>query len=234
MLAKDPTGGAVPNFTMIRLMQDHTQGVNVGGHAPDSYVADNDYSVGQLVEAVSASPIWESTAIFIVEDDAQDGQDHVDCHRSTCFVISPYIKANSVDHGFYNTDSVLRTMELLLGAAPMTQYDAIATPILNWDAIPSNREAYRAILPAEEIIAKKTVAASPEAGLSRLSAKLDFSHPDSADPAVLNTILWKYARGLDSKPPPPRHSPALAPAPPRSQSRAAKSKRRQTRRADDD
>ena len=116
----------------------------------------------------------------------------------------------------------------------MTQYDAIATPILNWDATPSNPEAYRAILPAEDIIVKRTVAMSPEAGLSKLSAKLDFVHPDSADPIVLNTILWKYARGLASKPPPPRHSPALAPAAHRSQSRAAKDKRRSARNDDDD
>ncbi|HLJ57489.1 MAG TPA: alkaline phosphatase family protein [Chthonomonadaceae bacterium] len=212
MLAKAPDGSAVPNFMMIRFMADHTQGVGVGRHTPDSYVADNDYAVGQLVEAVSHSPVWESTAIFVIEDDAQNGQDHVDCHRSTCYVISPWIRAHSVDHGFYNTDSVLRSMELLLGVQPLSQYDAIAGPILDWDTAPSNREPYRALLPDEAIIAKRTVASSREAPLSKLTARLDFVHPDSADPEILNAILWKYAKGMNAVPPPPRHSPALAPA----------------------
>ncbi len=206
MIAKDRSGAAVPNFMTIRFMHDHTDGVRVGVHTPDAEVADNDYAVGQLVEAVSRSPIWESTAIFIVEDDAQDGQDHVDCHRSTCYVISPYIKANSVDHAFYNTNSVLKTMELLLGLPPLTQYDAIAGPILDWTNLPSNREPFSAILPAEEIICKRTAAGSRQARLSALTEKLDFVHPDSADPEILNAILWKYAHGLDSIPPAPRHA----------------------------
>jgi len=90
--------------------------------------------VGQLVETISKSPIWKFTAIFIVEDDAQDGPDHIDTHRSTCYVISPWIKANSVDHTFQNTVSLIRTMELLLGLPPMCQYDATADPIMNWDS----------------------------------------------------------------------------------------------------
>jgi YVTN family beta-propeller protein len=233
MLAKDPTGGDVPNLMMLRLMHDHTQGVRVGAHTPDSEVADNDYSVGQLVEAVSKSPIWESTAIFVIEDDAQDGQDHVDCHRSTCYVISPYIKANSVDHGFYNTDSVLKTMELLLGLPPMSQYDAIAAPIQDWDAAPSNREPYNPILPEEGIIAKLASASPRESRLAALSSKLDFVHPDSADPTILNAILWKYAHGLNSTPPAPRHSLALAP-PAAAKSAHRSLKPRAVRRDDDD
>ena len=210
MLAKDPAGSAVPNFMMIRFMHDHTEGVRTGVHTPDSEVADNDYAVGQLVEAVSKSPIWESTAIFVIEDDAQNGQDHVDCHRSTCYVISPYIKANSVDHSFYNTDSVLKTMELLLGLPPMSQYDAIASPILDWDASPSNKSRYDAILPAEEIIAKRA-GGQAAAALTKLTRTLDFTHPDSADPTVLNAILWKYAKGMSAVVPPVRRSVALMP-----------------------
>jgi YVTN family beta-propeller protein len=211
MLAKDTSGNAVPNFMMIRFMHDHTEGVRTGVHTPDSEVADNDYAVGQLVEAVSKSPIWESTAIFVIEDDAQDGQDHVDCHRSTCYVISPYIKANSVDHTFYNTDSVLKTMEQLLGLPPMSQYDAIASPILDWDATPTNKARYVAILPAEEIIAKRAGGGAAAAALTKLTKKLDFTHPDSADPTILNEILWKYAKGMNAVVPPVRRSIAITP-----------------------
>ena len=147
MLATDPNGSAVPAFQTVRLMHDHTQGLSAGQHTPRAEVADNDYGVAQLVEAVSKSKIWDSTAIFIIEDDAQDGPDHVDCHRSTCYVISPYIKKNSVDHTFYNTDSVLHTMELLLGVPPMNQYDAIASPILDFDTTAGNSSIYTPILP---------------------------------------------------------------------------------------
>jgi YVTN family beta-propeller protein len=130
MLKKDPTGGAVPNLMLVRLGDDHTVGLNPAKHSPRSMVADNDYAVGQLVETVSKSPIWKSCAIFIIEDDAQNGPDHVDAHRSTCYVISPWIKKGSVDHSFHNTVSVLKTMELLLGLPAMCQYDAVAAPIL--------------------------------------------------------------------------------------------------------
>ena len=111
----------VPTFSMVRFMNDHTAGLSSGAASPQAHVADNDYAVGQLVDAVSKSSIWDSTAIFVIEDDAQDGPDHVDAHRSTCYVISPYIKQNSVDHTFYNTDSVLKTMEVLLGLPPISK-----------------------------------------------------------------------------------------------------------------
>src|SRR5205814_3452319 len=107
MLAKDPSGGAVPALMLVRMPTDHGVGARGGKHSVSSYVADNDYALGQMVEAVSKSPIWKNTAIFVIEDDAQSGLDHVDVHRTTGFVISPWIKAHSVDHHFYNTDSML-------------------------------------------------------------------------------------------------------------------------------
>src|SRR6266550_5821657 len=122
----------------VRFCTDHTAGMNPDKHSPRSMVADNDYAVGQLVEAVSKSPIWKSCAIFIIEDDAQNGPDHVDTHRSTCYVISPWIKRGSVDHSFQNTVSVLKTIELVLGLPPMCQYDAVSSPILDWDTQPRN------------------------------------------------------------------------------------------------
>ena len=100
----------------VRMGVDHTNAASSGAHTPRSDVADTDYAVGQLVEAVSHSPIWEHTAIFVIEDDAQAGADNVDCHRTTGYVISPYIPRGSVDHRFYNTVSYLRTIELLQGA----------------------------------------------------------------------------------------------------------------------
>src|SRR5260221_8245525 len=98
MLKRDPRGESVPSFITIRLPNDHTAAATPLSHAPRGMVADNDYAVGQFIEAISHSPIWKSTAVFILEDDAQNGADHVDCHRSTCFVISPWIKKGSIDH----------------------------------------------------------------------------------------------------------------------------------------
>ncbi|MGO9243728.1 MAG: alkaline phosphatase family protein [Verrucomicrobiia bacterium] len=215
MLAKDPTGGSVPDFMTVRFPHDHTQGFASGKFAPEAEVADNDYAVGQLVEAVSKSPIWESTAIFIIEDDAQDGPDHVDCHRSSCYVVSPWIKEHSIDHRFYNTDSALKTMELLMGLSPLSQYDAIANPILDFDTQPRNRDPYTAILPAKEIIGKmnpEKKAASlfdPMSDLMARSDKMDFDHPDKAPAYELNEVLWKGIKGVYSTMPEPRHILAL-------------------------
>ncbi|MBV8782208.1 MAG: hypothetical protein JO353_12500, partial [Phycisphaerae bacterium] len=152
MLQNDSSGSSVPALTLIRLPNDHTAGMKADKHSPSAMVADNDYAIGELVDAVSHSPIWKSTAIFIIEDDAQSGEDHVDCHRTTCQVISPWIKAGVVDHRFYNTDSVLRTMELLLGLPPMTQYEAIAAPIDDWDSSASNSAAFYAIVPSRQLM----------------------------------------------------------------------------------
>lgn len=202
----------VPAFSMVRFMNDHTRGLTPGAASPQAQVADNDYAVGQLVEAVSKSSVWNSTAIFVIEDDAQDGPDHVDSHRSTCYVISPYIKQASVDHTFYNTDSTLKTMELLLGLPPMSQYDAVATPFLDFDTAPTNGAPYTALLPAQAIITETNpLMASLKPGttayhLAKLSSKLDFTHPDSAPPALLTEMEWKSVKGMNAKVPASRHS----------------------------
>ena len=177
-------------------------------------VTDNDYAVGQLVETISKSPIWKSTAIFIVEDDAQDGPDHVDTHRSTCYVISPWIKAHSVDHHFHNTVSLIRTMELLMGLPPMCQYDATAEPILDWDTKPSNDESFAAILPDPKMLGEINGANSPRApvspeqrGMMDESSKMDFAHADAAPADRLNEIIWKSVKGYDSVIPATPHGP---------------------------
>ena len=213
MLAKDPTGAAVPALNLIRLGNDHTSGASQRKHSPRSDTADNDFAVGQLVEAVSHSPIWSSSAVFIIEDDAQDGVDHVDAHRTTAYVISPWIKAHSVDHHFANTDTLLRTMELILGLKPLCQYDAIADPIMNWDNSPSNIEPYSAILPPKDIIAQHNPAASamldgdPRMALALASDRMDFTHADAAPARRLNQIIWKTVKGPASEMPSPRGVP---------------------------
>ena len=210
MLTNDSTGNTVPAFETVRFMHDHTQGMSAGRHTPRAEVADNDYGVGQFVEAVSKSAIWNSSAIFVIEDDAQDGPDHVDGHRSTCYVISPFIKKNSVDHTFYNTDSVLKTMELLLNIPPMNQSDAVASPILDFSTdATANASVYASTMPAAGILGEITPAAKIGSALfplEQLSAKMDFVHPDSAPAALLNEIIWKSVKGVHSKMPATHHS----------------------------
>lgn len=190
--------GDLPRFLMVRFMRDHTEGTSPGLQSPRGMVADNDYAVGQLVEAVSHSPYWKDTAIFVVEDDAQDGQDHVDAHRSTCYVISPYVRRGTVDHHFYNTDSVLHTMEALLGLPPMCRYDATAPLLAVFGPAPENAEPYAAILPAREIIGEINTAAAYRA---RDSERLDFRQADRVPDAVLNDILWHAVKGPNTPEP---------------------------------
>jgi YVTN family beta-propeller protein len=212
MIAADPTGNAVPALMLVRLPHDHTQGLSAGKHTPRSEVADNDYAVGQMIDTLSHSAVWSSTAVFIVEDDAQAGPDHVDCHRMPALVISPWIKAHSVDHRFNNTDTILKTMECLLGLPPMSQYDAIALPIDDFDNTASNAEPYTAILPAKQIIADVTSllhigATDPaKAQLIADSSRMDFSHADRAPADQLNRIIWQSVRGTGSVMPPPRNT----------------------------
>lgn len=206
----------VPNLVMLRLMSDHTSGMSSGLPSPRSHVADNDYGVGQVVDLISHSSIWKHTAIFVIEDDAQDGPDHVDCHRSTCFVISPYIRQAAVDHSFYNTDSVLRTIEDILGLKPLSQYDAFARPIGDFLPFPVNAAPFAAISEDPSIINERNAVAatlplaSPVRHLIRLSDKMDFVHPDSAPDNILNDIIWKSVKGTSSVMPAPRRNLSIA------------------------
>lgn len=219
MLAKDPTGASVPNYITIRLPNNHTQGLVPGKHSPRSMVADNDYAVGELVQTVSKSPIWDSTVILIVEDDAQNGQDHVDCHRSPCLVISPWVKRGSVDSAFYNTVSVIKTTKLLLGVPLKTQYEMAVKPFGEfWDSGPDNSQPYQAVLPAENIIAERNplksslLPGSLDYRLAIVAQTMDFRDPDSANTHLLNEMIWKSVKGFDSPVPAPVFSgaPGLA------------------------
>ena len=214
MLATDPTGNSVPNFETIKFMSDHTNGYRTGQPTPVNHVADNDYGVAELVQAVSNSPIWNSTAIFIVEDDAQDGPDHVDCHRSTCYVISPLVHPNTVDHGFHNTDSVLHSIELLLNIPPLSQYDAYAPSFgTDFDSTTTNGPPYTALAETPANATQTASAAFLKAHpaykkLVAMTAKMDFSKEDLAPAQLLNEVIWKSVKGMnsaDARPAPRRH-----------------------------
>jgi hypothetical protein len=202
-LADYEKGGAdatMPRLIVVRLGNDHTSGTRPGTIAPLSSVADNDAALGQIVEGVSHSRFWRSTAIFVVEDDAQNGPDHVDSHRSVAFVISPFIKRHTVDGTMYNTASVLRTMELLLGLRPMTHFDAAARIIrapfqTTPDATPYTAEKPRIRLD------ERNAADSPGA---KASARMDFRDADLNDDDELTGILWRAIR--HTPPPPPTSS----------------------------
>jgi hypothetical protein len=169
---------------------------------PRAYVAENDFALGRLVEAVSNSKYWPATAIFVLEDDAQNGPDHVDAHRSIAFVISPYTKRKFVDSTMYTTSGMLRTMELILGLPPMSQYDAAATPMYNSFTEKPDLTPFKH-RPARIDLAELNPADAPGA---QRSMELDFSKEDAAPDIEFNEIIWKSVRGADSQMPAPVRS----------------------------
>lgn len=187
--------GSMPQLLLMRLGNDHTYGLAGGRPTPFAQVADNDYALGLLVEAVSNSRFWKETAIFVLEDDAQNGPDHVDSHRSPAFVISPYVKRRSVDSNFYNTTSMLRTIELILGLRPMTQFDAGSRPM--WTVFQNTPDArpYKAELPRVDLNATNPRATA----LAIRSESMEFLEADEIDDHELNAILWL---GIRKTPPP--------------------------------
>jgi len=189
----------MPNFVMLRLPNDHTAGTRPGGPTPKSSVADNDLAVGRAIEAVSHSPFWDDTAFFILEDDAQNGADHVDAHRSIALVVSkysPHGPNNSpfVDSRFYSTVSVVRTMEALLGLPPMNNNDAFCSMIASLFSGPGDQTPYDADDSNRDNGLIYTANAKNAAG-GRASMKMDFTHEDRAPVEKLNVILWKDAMG---------------------------------------
>lgn len=193
---------AVPRFNSIRLGNDHTSGMRKGAYSPYAAVADNDLAVGQLVDYISHSKIWKESAIFILEDDAQNGPDHIDAHRSTAYVISPYIKRNSVSHNMYSTSGMLRTIELILGLPPMSQYDAAANPMWELFSATPDVTPYTA-LPAGVDIHERNVAWNESA---RRSAAFDLAHEDRVPDLELNEVVWKAIHGEHAVMPAPRRS----------------------------
>jgi hypothetical protein len=189
----------MPNFILLRLPNDHTAGTRPGGPTPRSSVADNDLAVGRAVDAISHSPFWEDTAFFILEDDAQDGADHVDAHRSLALVISKYAPhgtngAPFVDSRFYSTVSVIRTMESLLGLPPMNNNDAFSSLISTLFTGSGDQPAYNADYSNRDNNLIFTANAKTAPG-AKESMKMDFRHEDRAPTQKLNVILWKDAMG---------------------------------------
>jgi DNA-binding beta-propeller fold protein YncE len=199
-LSEFEKSGQMPRLMFMRLGNDHTSGTTAGKIAPLSSVADNDYALGLLVEALSHSRFWSSLAIFVLEDDAQNGADHVDSHRSPAFVISPYVKHKAVDGTMYNTTSMLRTMELILGLNPMTHFDAGARPMNAAFQSAANVAPYAAEKPRIPLDQR-----NPEGSATAArSARMDFTQEDRIDEDELNDILWTAIRG--TTPPPPVRS----------------------------
>jgi hypothetical protein len=181
----------VPNFMVMGLGEDHTSGTRAGLPTPQASVASNDVAIGKIVEAVTRSKVWGSSAIFIIEDDAQNGPDHVDSHRTVGLVASPYIKRGTVDSTMYTTVSMVRTMELLLGLAPLTQHDAAATPMYNAFSDKANLSGYTALPARIDLMTKNTVNSYGAA----IAATMDFSDYDRADEQMLNRLLWGSTKG---------------------------------------
>lgn len=192
----------VPRFNSIRICNDHTSGMSQGAFSPVAAVADNDQGVGRFLEHLSHSRIWAESAVFILEDDAQNGADHVDAHRSTAYVASPYIKRHFVDHTMYSTSSMLRTIELILGLPPMSQQDAAATPMWRCFSAKADLTPYRALYPGVPLD-DRNAWVEP---LSRISGSWNLAVEDKVPEREFNEVLWKAVKGLNSEMPPPRRA----------------------------
>jgi DNA-binding beta-propeller fold protein YncE len=194
--------GDMPRLQIIRLPNDHTSGSATNKIAPVAAVADNDLALGRVIEAVSRSRFWAQTAIFVVEDDAQNGPDHVDAHRTVAYVISPYTKRAFVDSTLYSTASMLRTIELILGLKPMSQFDAAALPMHRSFTHQADLRAYKALAANVDLHQRNPVTAWG----AELSHKMDFTKEDAADDLLLNEVIWRSVRGANSPMPAPQRA----------------------------
>jgi len=190
---------AVPAFNYLCMTGDHTRGTQTGFPIPTAMVADNDLALGQLVDLISRSKIWSSSAIFVVEDDSQDGADHVNAHRIPVAVISPYARKGAIIHRRYDLVSVVRSMELIMGMKALSLNDALATPMYEaFTSRPLNAAPVGAI-PAKIDLLTRNTAAAPWAALSN---RLPLGEVDAVPQGQLDAILWKSVHGANSTPPP--------------------------------
>ena len=193
---------ALPQLNTFRLINDHTEGMSKDRPTPFAHVADNDLAVGMFIDYLSKSPVWKESVVFILEDDAQNGPDHVDAHRSPVYIAGPYVKRNFVDHTPYTTSGILRTMELILGLAPMSQYDAAATPLWRCFTSIPDLTPYTT-LPAQVDITEKNLVWNE---LSKRSAGFDFSKEDRVPDMEFSEVIWKGVKGLQSTMPAPKRA----------------------------
>ncbi|HOY21193.1 MAG TPA: beta-propeller fold lactonase family protein [Haliscomenobacter sp.] len=197
----------VPRMNFVRFGNDHTAGARVGVPSPAAMVADNDLAVGRFVEHLSKSKIWKEAVVFVLEDDAQNGPDHVDAHRSPCLVISPYTKRKHIEHSMYSTSSVLRTMELILGLTPMSQYDAGAKPMYACFTRTPDSSPYRAKTNQISLTARNTI----DDYWSKLSYQFNLEKEDRAPDMAFTEVIWKAVRGRNAVVPAPRRSAFVIP-----------------------
>lgn len=198
---------ALPQLTTLRFGNDHTQGLKLGKPTPFAQVADNDLAVGLLVDYLSHSSIWKQTLVLIVEDDAQNGPDHVDAHRTTAYVAGAYVKKGFVDHTAYTTSSFLRTIELILGLPPMSQYDAAAVPIWRcMNKTPNHLpfDVKPCLIDLDEISLEKSA-------WQKKSETFNFAQEDRINDNDFNEVIWRAVKGLDSPCPPVVHAAFFKP-----------------------
>ena len=198
---------AVPQLSTLRLINDHTEGLRKGKPTPFAHVADNDHAVGMFIEHLSKSKIWKESVVFILEDDAQDGPDHVDAHRSTAYVAGGFVKRNFIDHTLYTTSSMLRTIELILGLEPMSQYDAAAEPMWRCFTSTPNLTPFTTRAFQVDINEKNKV----ENAWQRISEQLDFTKEDRAPDRLFTEVIWKAVKGEGAMVPAPRRAAFFKP-----------------------
>jgi DNA-binding beta-propeller fold protein YncE len=206
-LAEFEKAGDLPRLVILRLPNDHTSGTTPSKYTVTACVGDNDLALGRIVEALSRSSFWRRMAIFVVEDDAQNGSDHVDAHRTVALAISPYIKRHSVDSTLYSTSSMLRTMELILGLNPMSQFDAAARPMFASFTHHPDFAAY-VHRPARVDINARNTGREP---MSAISQRLNLEIEDRADDLLFNEIIWKAVKGPNAVMPPPVRAAFVVP-----------------------
>lgn len=197
--------GNLPQLNTLRFINDHTEGLKENRPTPFAHVADNDLAVGLFVEHLSHSSIWNESVVFIIEDDAQNGPDHVDAHRSPVYMAGGFVKQGFVDHTMYSTSSLLRTIELILNLPPMSQYDAAATPLWRCFSEAANHPPFDAKPCQVDLTQKNTV----QNKWSQQSEKFDFSKEDKVSDDEFNQVIWVAVKGELSKCPPPKHAAFL-------------------------
>jgi hypothetical protein len=202
--------GNLPSLSIVRLGNDHTSYTSPGFPTPRAMIAENDLAVGRLVEAIAGSRYWKESAIFVVEDDAQNGPDHVDCHRSVALVVSPWTRrGGALDSTLYTTCGMLRTIELILGLDPLSQCDAAAAPLYAAFSARPVMDAWHH-RPARVSLDERNAENAPG---SVASAAADLSEADRAPDVAFNEILWRSVRGDGSRMPPPVRAGFVRPLP---------------------
>ena len=193
---------ALPHLNTLRIINDHTEGLKKGRPTPFAHCADNDLAVGMFVDYLSKSPVWKESVVFVLEDDAQDGPDHVDAHRSPAYIAGGFVKRHFVDHTMYSTTSMLRTIELILGLPPMSQYDASATPM--WRSFQSSPDMtpFNA-KPLQWDINEKNTA---ENVWQKKSETFDFTKEDRIPDRAFTEVIWKAVKGVDAVVPAPKRA----------------------------